>query len=191
MSASADILPRRLLSVSDYHRMGETGILAPDERVELIEGEIIAMPPIGPAHNGLVNRLIRLLDRAVGDRAIVQAQGPVRLSDLSEPEPDLALLRPRDDFYTTRIPRAHDTLLLIEVADATLNKDRTVKIPLYARHAVPEVWLVDVAGERVVAYREPGDGGYAREVEQHPPERLEPLSLEGVTIDLSSLFDTA
>ena len=190
MNASADILPRRRLTVSDYHRMGEAGILAPDERVELIEGEIIAMPPIGPAHNGLVSRLIRLFDRAIGDRAIVQARGPVRLSDLSEPEPDLALLRPRDDFYMKRIPEAREALLLVEVADATLAKDRKVKVPLYARHGVPETWLVDVAGERVIAYREPGAGGDARELVQHPPEALEPVSLEGVTIDLSGLFAT-
>jgi len=182
---------RRLLSVEDYHRMGEAGILAPDERVELIDGEIIAMSPIGRMHRGLVNHLTRLLIEAVGTRAIVQVQSSIRLSDRSEPEPDVALLCPRADFYKRAVPGPTDVLLLIEVSDSTLTHDRDTKVPLYAKAAVPEVWIVDVRGERLVTYREPVEHGYSRELALRPVETLELAALADVTIDLSELFGDA
>ena len=188
MNAAFESVQKRLLSVADYHRMGEAGIFSLDERIELIEGEIITVPPIGPAHAGLVAQLTQLLLAAVEDRAIVWAQNPVRLSDLSEPEPDLALLRPRRDFYRSAHPTPEDTLLAIEVSDSTLRYDRGIKVPLYARHGVPEVWLVDVAGERLLESREPADGGYASERVVDLATPLVPAALPSTRIDLSSLF---
>ncbi len=114
---------RHRFNVADYHRMGEAGILNEDDRVELIDGEIIEMTPIGSPHGGRVKQLNYLLTRAVGEEAIIAAQDPVILGDRSEPEPDLALLRPRADFYKESHPQPDDVLLLIEVADTSLEKD--------------------------------------------------------------------
>lgn len=124
--------------------MAEVGLLAPDARVELIEGEIIDMPPIGPDHGSVADRLNHLLVPAVGQRAIVRVQGAVRLSRMSEPQPDTALLVPRKDYYRAAHPTGDNTFLVIEVSDSTLRYDRNVKVPLYARHAVPEVWIADL-----------------------------------------------
>ncbi|MEO6078623.1 MAG: Uma2 family endonuclease [Steroidobacteraceae bacterium] len=145
MSMLMEIWPQRhRITVDEYHRMAEVGLLAPEARVELIEGEIIDMAPIGPPHSSVVNQLNRLLVRAVGDQAIVQSQGAVRLNIRTEPEPDLALFKPREDFYRHRHASGVDTLLVIEVSESSLRYDREIKVPLYARHDVPEVWVVDL-----------------------------------------------
>ncbi|MCB1777464.1 MAG: Uma2 family endonuclease [Candidatus Competibacteraceae bacterium] len=133
---------RRLWNVTDFHCMEKTGFLPPESRLELIEGELFDMAPIGSFHAGTVSILTRLLMRAVADSAIVHAQSPVVLSDRSEPQPDLLLLRPRSDYYLSEHPRSQDVLLLIEVSDSTVQFDRKTKVPLYARHGIPEVWLV-------------------------------------------------
>ena len=132
--------------------MGESGIFAPDERVELIEGEIIQMTPIGPPHIGTVIHLNALLVRGAGDLAVVSPQLPVRLGDLSMPQPDLALLKARSTFYTDAHPRGEDVLLVIEVSDSSVRYDRRVKLPLYARSAIPETWLVDLLNARVETF---------------------------------------
>jgi Uma2 family endonuclease len=132
----------RPLTVSEYHRMGEAGIFAESERVELIEGQLIAMSPIGSAHFAAVNTLNRLLIRAVGDLAVVSVQNPIRLNDRSEPEPDVAVIRPRDDAYRSGLPGPADVLLIIEVASSSIDYDRGVKLALYARHNIPEFWIV-------------------------------------------------
>ena len=176
------------ITVAEYRRMGETGAFAPGERVELIEGEIVRMPPIGPLHSGLVNRLTRLLVRAVGNRAIVHVQNPVELSERSEPEPDLALLLFREDDYLDATPTPADTLLAIEVADSTLRFDRGTKVPLYARHGVPETWLIDARAERVTVHRDPGPDGYRLAVGPAVPGPLDVGALPGVRIDLGGLF---
>lgn len=168
--------------------MGENGTLAPDARVELIDGEVIDMTPIGSLHASIVNRLNQLLVLAIGRRAIVSVQNPVELSNRSEPEPDLTLLRVRDDFYRDALPLASDVLLAIEVADSTLVYDRDVKRPLYARHGVPEYWLIDVSGERITVFRDPHGDGYARESTPDDPRSVPIGALEGVTVDLSGLF---
>jgi Uma2 family endonuclease len=153
MSANlATLIDRWHFTVADYHRMGETGILGAGDRVELIEGEIVAMPPIGSPHGGRVNRLNRLLSAALGDRAVLSPQNPIVLGEHSEPEPDLAVLRPRADFYTESHPQAADALLLIEVADSSIAYDLQVKVPLYARHGIPEVWVVDIPDRRVFRF---------------------------------------
>lgn len=163
MTASVeDYLPRYRFTVHDYHRMGEAGILTEDDRVELIEGEIVTMSPIGSGHAGRVNKLTRLLVLRVGDHGLVSVQNPVRLSEYSEPQPDFAVLKPSDDDYTSRHPNASDVLLLVEIADSSLGTDRRVKVPLYARHGVPVVWLVNLKDEVVEVHSEPSESGYQR-----------------------------
>jgi Uma2 family endonuclease len=177
------------LTVEDYYRMGEIGILRPDERLELIEGEIIDMAPPGELHAGTVDQLVDLLKEAVGRRAIVRVQNPVLLDRYSEPQPDLALLRPRTDFYKKTRPGAADVLLAIEVADTSLRYDRDVKVPLYARHGIAEVWLIDVRGKRLTRHRAPTQGAY-RAVDE--PGVTRPLELGNpldVKVDLGALFD--
>lgn len=128
-----------LFSVDEYHKMGEAGIWGEDDRVELIEGELIDMPPIGSLHAGKVMRLVSFLTTALSNRAIVSPQNPVRLGEHSEPQPDLTVLRFRDDFYESAHPQPGDVHLLVEVADTTVRYDREVQIPLYARYGIPEV----------------------------------------------------
>jgi Uma2 family endonuclease len=179
---------RRPITVTEYHRMGEVGILGERDRVELIEGELVAMSPIGSHHHGTVNQLTHALVHEVGDRAIVSVQGPVRLDDLSEPEPDFALLKPRPDFYRDAHARPTDVLLVIEVADTSLNYDRAVKRMLYARHAIPEFWIVDLTSGEVEVCREPKADGYAAVQRVGREGELEPELLPGVRIRASTLF---
>jgi len=181
--------PRRhRITVNEYHRMAELGLLAPDARVELIEGEIIDMAPIGKAHTSVVDQLNRLLVRAVGDDAIVRVQGSVRLSQMSEPEPDVVLLKPRPDFYRNEYASGADTLLVIEVSDSTLRYDRDVKVPLYARHGVPEVWIVDLQNDQLLVYGSLSDGAYGRQTSATRPETMLVTALPGVTVDLASVW---
>jgi Uma2 family endonuclease len=189
MSApAADLYRRHRFTAEEYHRMAEGGLFGEDDRVELIEGEIIEMTPIGSRHAGTVKRLIRLLGQAVGSRAIVAVQDPLALGPRSEPEPDIALLHPRDDFYTTSHPGPADVLLLIEVAEASLRYDREVKIPLYARHAVPAVWLVDLAGRALTAHRQPAGDGYQQTRVVTDLAAVELPGLNGLNVDLSGIF---
>ena len=189
MSATAQAQTHRwLFTVDDYQRMGETGILHEDDRVELIEGEIVAMPPIGSPHGGRVNRLTRILTDAVGDSAVVAPQNPIVLGIRSEPEPDIALLRPRPDFYADAHPVAADVLLLIEVADSSLQYDLNVKVPLYARQGIPEVWVVDIAHRQVLRFSRPEGGAYRA---QGPINLKDPITLPGLpgcTVQLAALF---
>lgn len=147
-------------SVEDYRLLAEAGILHEDDRLELIEGRIIDMSPIGSSHAGSVNRLLGIFVNLFQERAIVSVQNPVQLDAYSEPQPDLMLLRPRDDFYAERHPGPEDVLLLLEIADTSLDYDRNVKIPLYAGHAIQEVWLLNIRDQTVEVYRSPGPDGY-------------------------------
>ena len=156
-------LLRRRFTVDEYHRMGQTGILGEDDRLELLEGEIAEMAPIGSRHQGTVDRLTELFSRRMADMATIRVQGPVRLGEDSEPQPDLTLLRRRADFYASAHPGPHDVLLLVEVSDSSTEYDREVKLPLYARHGIAEVWLVGLEAGIVEVYRGPTDRGY-REV---------------------------
>ena len=153
-------IERHLFTTAEYEEMVSAGILTENDKVELINGEIVEMTPIGIAHNAAVDRLNRLLNQATGTDAIVRVQSSIRLDDRSEPEPDISLLRPRDDFYGDAHPGPDDILLLIEVADTSLEFDRSVKLPLYARAGIPEVWLVDLNDERIEVHRTPEPGGY-------------------------------
>lgn len=174
MPAQPSSLSQRLLfTVDDYYRMADAGILAEDDSVELIEGEIIRMAPVGSRHASRVKKLIRLLTMKLGEAAIVAAQDPVHLSDLSEPEPDLSVLRPRDDFYGNHHPTPDDVLLLIEVSDSSLEFDHRVKLPLYARHDIRELWVVDLRNTVVKVYRDPEGSHYS---DHHEVQGSEPLS---------------
>jgi Uma2 family endonuclease len=151
--------PRRLLTVDEYHRMGDIGILTENDRVELIEGELVEMAPIGSEHIAATNALNRLLVLAVGDRGIVSVANPVRLTRRSEPQPDFAILRPRDD-YRKILPRPEDTMLAVEVANTSLDYDRKVKAALYARSRIPELWIVNLIAQEVEVYRLPAASSY-------------------------------
>lgn len=152
--------------------MGEAGILREDDRVELIDGEIVQMTPIGSAHAACVKRLMHLFVRALADRAIVSVQDPIAIPRGSEPQPDLALLRPRADFYRGGHPQPADVWLVVEVADSSLAYDRAVKLPLYARAGIPEVWLVDLSGDTVEVLRRPAAGRYGETQRRQRSERL-------------------
>lgn len=153
---------KHYFNVDEYYRMAEVGLLSEDDRVELIEGEIIEMSPIGSTHGGTVNRSSTFLNRKLGDIVIVAVQNPVRLDDFSEPQPDLALLRPRKDFYSKAHPRAEDVLVVIEVSDTSLGYDRNVKLPLYARAGIPEAWLIVPAKEVIEIHSQPKHGKYQK-----------------------------
>ncbi|MDQ4076367.1 MAG: Uma2 family endonuclease [Chloroflexota bacterium] len=150
---------RRSFTVEEYHRMAEARILTEDDRVELMDGAILAMTPIGPRHAQIVNRLTQQLVLALSEVALVSVQNPIHLADDTEPQPDIALLRPDVD-YGEAHPRPDDVLLLVEVADTSLDYDRGVKLPRYARAGIPEVWLVDVSGNVVEQYTEPRGAQY-------------------------------
>ncbi len=151
---------RRLFTREEYHRMAEVGILKPTDRVELIRGEIVEMSPPGRRHVAFVNNLTQLLVSRLAGRAIVSVQNPVALSDDSEPQPDLAVIRRRPVSYKEAEIATHDVLLLIEVAESSLAYDRSTKLRLYAEAGVAEYWVVDGAAERIEVHRTPEAGGY-------------------------------
>ena len=187
-SIARDLLRRHRLTATEYRRMGEVGILRADARVELIEGEIIDMTPTGSRHAGVVRHIARLFERAIGDSAVVSIQSPVSLSDRSEPEPDIALLSPRTDFYKSAHPRPADVLLIVEVADASLRYDRQVKVPLYARHGVTEVWIVDLERNVLTQYRDPEGERYRTATSLVELAAVELAALPGVRLDLRGVF---
>jgi Uma2 family endonuclease len=157
----AVVLKTRRFTIDEYYRMAEAGILSEDDRVELIQGEIVEMPPIGSHHAGTVSRHNSLFASLLGGRVIVSVQNPLRLRSVeSEFQPDVVLLRLRADFYTKSHPEPQDVYLVIEVADTSLEKDRQVKLPLYAKAGVREVWIVDLNADRVEVYRGPSPDGY-------------------------------
>ena len=153
-------LARRWFTVGEYNRMAETGILTEDDRVELIEGEIVEMSPIGSRHAACVNRLNMHLSRQVGQSFIVSVQNPIIVSDYSEPEPDLAVLLLRADYYEQKLPQSADVLVVVEVADTSVEIDRGVKIPLYAQSNIPVALLVDLSKELIELHSQPASGQY-------------------------------
>ena len=179
--------PHFKLSVEDYYRMGEAGIFGEDDRVELIEGEVIEMAPIGSFHAGLGSELADRLMRHLAGRAIAWAQNPIRLSRHSAPQPDFALLKPRADYYKKSLPTAADVLLVVEIADTSLRADREIKAPLYARHGLPEYWLIDIAGRCVEVYQSPQEGHY-QSVRQVRDGVLAPAAFPDAGMDVAALF---
>ncbi len=168
--------------------MAEVGILSEDDRVELIQGEIVRMSPIGSRHAACVGRLNRLLQRLVGLDAIVRVQDPISLDGYSEPEPDVALVKPRDDFYSREHPGPGDVLLLIEVADTSVERDLEVKLPLYARAGIPEAWLVDLPAETVEVYSRPDGGEYRETVRTKRGETVTSRTIPGLEVAANDIF---
>ena len=181
-------LKRHRISADDYSRMAEQGLLPRDARIELIDGEIIEMAAIGTRHWAAVNRLTRLIVSALGERAVVSVQANFRLDDFSQPEPDLGVFLPRTDFYVGALPSAADTLLLIEVADSSARYDRQIKLPLYARCGVPELWIVDLDAGLFRSYREPRGDDYLQASATAQPGVVGIAALPGVRIDLAGLL---
>jgi Uma2 family endonuclease len=179
---------RHRFDVDAYYKMAEAGILNRDDRVELIDGEIIDQEPITSAHAAIGRRLLRLFAQAAADGIVlISARNPLRLDAFDEPEPDLMLLRPRADDYGASHPGAADVLLLVEVSDSSLAYDRGRKLALYAKFGVPEVWIVAVAGSAVEFHRRPQDGAYAS-TGRLTAGSLAPDLVPGVAIDVAALF---
>ena len=153
-------LAQRPFRVDEYDLMVDVGILKEDDRVELIDGRIVSMGPAGSRHIACVNRLTEMLVRGSAEEAIVSIQNPIRLDEYSEPQPDVALFRRRDDFYTDAIADSSDVLLLVEVADSSEDYDRDVKLPLYAQAGIPELWIVCLREDLVLVHRDPAGGAY-------------------------------
>jgi len=153
---------RYQFTVDQYHRLGEVEVFHPECRVELVDGDIYEMTPVDPWHAGVVNRLTHRFVTALGDRAVVHVQNPVEANRLSEPQPDVMLLRPRADFYGASHPHPEDVFLLVEVANTSLRHDRGRKLALYARTSMPEVWIVNRRADAVEVFRDPSHRGYGR-----------------------------
>ncbi|MCL5960621.1 MAG: Uma2 family endonuclease [Chloroflexi bacterium] len=181
-------LTRRRFTVSEYQQMARAGILGEDDRVELIDGEVIEMTPIGRRHAGCVIRLTELMVREFGSYAMVSPQNPVYLSEYTEPQPDLALLRRRPDFYTSSHPQPADVYLLVEVADSSADLDRRVKVPIYGRSGIPEVWLVDLEEETVTVYRDPIADGYHTARVPRRGDQLVPAAFPGRTLAVADIL---
>jgi len=186
---AVDLYERHHLSIDDYHKMAEVGILAPDVNVELIEGEIIDMAPIGSQHAGMVAYLIDLLTHQLAKKAIINVQNPIILGTQSEPQPDLLILKPRKDFYRQAHPKPDDVFLLIEISDTTLQYDREIKIPLYATYNIPEIWLVNIKEQRLEIYRTPQPGSKLyQDIKLLDRGTASPLALE-MSVDVNALFE--
>jgi Uma2 family endonuclease len=187
MAIQTATVARKLFTVEEYDQMVRAGVFHEDDRLELIEGDLITMSPIGSTHAGIVNRLTRALTAQIGNQAIVAVQNPIRLAH-SEPQPDVALLRPRPDDYTRSHPEPGDVLLVIEVADASVDYDRTVKVPLYGRSGIPEVWLIDLLEGVVEVYRTPAAIGYRAKQTYVAGDSLTPERLPGLTLAVADIM---
>lgn len=181
-------LAKHLFTVTEYERMGETGILAPDARVELIEGEIIEMSPIGSRHAACVNLISDVCNRQLGGKVIVRTQSPIVLDDFSEPEPDVSILRFRGDYYRSAHPRPDDVLLVIEVAETTIRFDRSVKSSLYARAGLSEYLIFNLPDDLVESYARPEAGAYQNTQLLKRGDRFESLVVPELMLDVETIL---
>jgi Uma2 family endonuclease len=179
---------RKLFSVDEYHRMAEAGIFSEDDRVELIEGEIVEMAAIGNRHILCVREFNNLVAPQLGPAAVIDVQSPLRIGDYSEPEPDLMLLRSRADRYLSGMPIPEDVLLLVEVADSSLAFDRGTKVPLYALNGVREVWVINLDAKEIEVYRQPSKTGYRKVLCFRKGDTLSPEALPKLVLEVSSLL---
>jgi Uma2 family endonuclease len=175
-------------SVKDYYRMAETGVLRPDARVELLDGRIIDMSPIGPFHGGVTTYLTELFAAMSKGRWQTRVQNVVRLDNFSEPQPDLLLVKPVKDFYRRRHPQPEDVFLLIEISDTTLESDQGEKLPAYGRAGIPEVWIVNLNELTIEVYREPNFTGYASKTVLRAGEQAKPLAFPDAAVDVAELL---
>ena len=184
------IMPlHRLINVNEFYQMAEMGILKEDERVELIKGELLTMSPVGSFHAGLHTRLSRLFTTSVNNEALVYTQNPIYLSEVSSPEPDITLLKPRDDDYIHALPRAEDILLLIEISDSSLNYDLNTKLPLYAHYQIPEVWLINIKQKKLQIYQKPSLEGYRLSLQPEIGEIIHPLLMDNLSLKWWTWFE--
>jgi Uma2 family endonuclease len=181
-------ITKKLFTVDEYYRMAQAGILDPDARLELIEGEILEMSPVGTRHVSCVNRLNRLFNRRLGDEALVSVQNPVRLSNYTETQPDIVLLRPRDDCYKEKRISWEDACLVIEVSDTTIRRDRDLKLPLYSTAGISELWIIDLQQETLFAYREPGPKSYGKTLTLNRGGSLSMLAFPVVVFQVEELI---
>lgn len=181
-------LEKRYFNVDEYYRMARAGVLKPDDRLELLEGKIIKMAPIGSPHAACVSRLDDLLSSLDRRKMMVRVQNPVRLDDFSEPVPDLVLLKPRKDYYASRHPVPSDVFLVIEVADTSMPSDRHVKLPLYARTLIPELWLVNLPRKVIEVYSEPLDGAYRQSHKYRQGDSIGNGSTSGLNLKVADIL---
>lgn len=184
----ATLVLKRLFTVKEYYQMAESGIIGNGERVELIRGEIIKMSPIGRRHAACVDFCNYILAHKLGTGVIIRVQNPLSLDNTSEPEPDLMILRYRDDFYRAGHPHPSDVLLLIEVADSTIDSDRELKILLYAEDGITEVWLVDINGDCIEVYRHPSANGYQEILKFYRGQSLSILAFPDLSIAVNEIL---
>lgn len=182
-------LQRRLINAAEYHLMQRAGILTADDKVELLRGEIIHMSPRSSQHSNTVRRITQLLYQKVASSTVISVQEPISMSDLSEPEPDVALLSQPHSKYQGRHPQPLDVLLLIEVSLSTLESDRTIKLPLYSEAGIPECWIVNLQEGEVEVYRQPLADGYRVSIRYKPGEDI-PLPSLGVSLAVSDILGT-
>jgi Uma2 family endonuclease len=178
----------RPISARDYHKMGGAGIIGPDERVELLDGELIAMPPIGPDHAFCVRELTKLFFRRFADCAIIDIQNPVALDAYSEPEPDVMLLAPKSDGYRSALPEPNEVLLIVEVANTSWRYDRGRKLRAYARAGIAELWIVHLATSRVIRFREPDGETYRDERVFERGESIAPQAFPSEAFEVAALL---
>lgn len=182
------LLARHRFSVQDYYRMAETGVLRPDARVELLEGEIVEMSPIGPFHGSVTKHLNALFSEAARGRWITSVQDPVRIAPHSEPEPDIALLRPAADYYRKRHPEPEEVFLIVEVADSSFDTDEQTKLPIYGRAGIPEVWIVNLNDLTIEVHREPHFTGYGARIVLREGDTAAPLAFPDAAVDVGELL---
>jgi Uma2 family endonuclease len=188
MSALPAGVERHRFDVEEYHRMLEAGVLSEDDRVELIGGEIVDMTPIGGAHLSCVVALTHLLVEAAGGRYFVSVQNPIRLGASDEPQPDISLIKSRPDPNAEAPPGREDVLLVIEVAETSLSYDRNVKLPLYARAGIPEVWIVDLKERKVEVHADPDPEGYRVSRTAGPGEQVRAETVEGLSLPVDGIL---
>jgi Uma2 family endonuclease len=179
---------KKLFTVDEYYRMADAGILTADDRVELIDGEIIEMSPIGNRHKACVNRANTFFAEAFGRSAVVGNQTPVRLSNYTEPVPDVVVLKPVSDFYASRECRPEDVFFIVEVSDTTLRYDKNVKLPLYAVAGVAEVWIEDLKNELLLVYRNPTEKSFTTSVVLHRGDLLAPIAFPKAAFQVNDLL---
>ncbi|MEK6410987.1 MAG: Uma2 family endonuclease [Acidobacteriota bacterium] len=179
---------KHYFTVDEYYRMAKGGVFSEDDRVELIEGEVVEMSPIGSTHQGCVDALSTILTRRLGRAAIVRVQGPIHIDEYSEPQPDICLLKPRSDFYRRSHPVPADVLLVIEVADTSIQFDRNVKLPLYARVGIPEAWLIVLMKDFIEVHSEPTNGKYQKVQRLKRGKKLISPTIPSLTLNVDSIL---
>ncbi|WP_069791675.1 Uma2 family endonuclease [Cyanobacterium sp. IPPAS B-1200] len=181
-------LPRKKFAIEEYHQIITSGVLKEDYLIELINGEIFEISPVGFKHASCVKKINYLFAEKLGSKVIIGVQDPIKLNNNSEPQPDIVLLKPRKDFYANDHPTVEDIFLLIEVADSSIDYDRTFKIPIYAENKVREVWLVDLNQNLLEIYQNPQKNYYQNITKLSSEDSLTLSQPEPITIRLDRIL---